>query len=164
MRLLWQMPAISMDKHDCLFSIVTMFELKNLPRAPYSGQTLDEAVPVHPQPPSFLPCNPFSVGKTPLLLLSDNWGKTLSGWADKIHLLRLIVEAVTMIEADFPCQCSVFISLWALGSIVLIMAPFPTVAAVSLSFAQCLPCSCIFIHRHTALFTPKCCSTFPVHW
>lgn len=45
-----QMPAISLDKHNCLFSIVTMFELKNLPGAPDGGQTLDKAVPAQLQP------------------------------------------------------------------------------------------------------------------
>lgn len=44
------MPAISLDKHQCLFSIVTMFELKKLPGAPDGGQTLDKAVLVQPQP------------------------------------------------------------------------------------------------------------------
>lgn len=59
-----QMPAISVDKYVSLFSIVTMFELKNLLRAPYGGQTLGKAVPAHPQPPSLLPCGPWSVCKT----------------------------------------------------------------------------------------------------
>lgn len=105
-----QMVAISMDKHNCLFSIVTMFELKNLPKAPYGGQTLDEAVPAHPQPPLFLPCDPGSVCKTPLFLLSDNRGKTLSGWADTTHLLKLIGEAITLIKAGLTCKWSVFLS------------------------------------------------------
>lgn len=74
------MPAISLDKHNCLFSIVTMSELKKLPGAPDGGQTRDKAVPAQPQPHhSCLEAQ----NSSSLLLPSDKQGKTLT---DKTHL------------------------------------------------------------------------------
>lgn len=72
------MLAISMDKHVCLFSIPTVFELENLLRAPYGGQTLGKAGLLSSV--IFGLCPMACLQNSPsLLLLSDNQGKILSG-------------------------------------------------------------------------------------